>query len=49
MVRLGNIDKKIMISIAAKRSIQYDIRFIAESKFITKQALKFVEILGKDE
>ena len=49
LVRLGNIDKKIMISIAAKRSIQYDIRFIAESKFITKQALKFVEILGKDE
>ena len=49
LVRLGNIDKKIMISIAAKRSIQYDIRFIAESKFITKQALKFVEILGKNE
>lgn len=49
LVRLGNIDKKIMISVAAKRSIQYDIRFIAESKFITKQALKFVEILGKDE
>jgi len=48
LVRLGNIDKKIMISVAAKRSIQYDIRFIAESKFITKQALKFVEILGKD-
>ena len=42
-------DKKIMISVAAKRSIQYDIRFIVESKFITKQALKFVEILGKDE
>lgn len=49
LVRLGNIDKKIMISVAAKRSIQYDIRFIAESKFITKQALKFVEILGRDE
>lgn len=49
LVRLGNIDKKKMISVAAKRSIQYDIRFIAESKFITKQALKFVEILGKDE
>lgn len=49
LVRLGNIDKKIMISVAAKRSIQYDIRFIAESKFITKQALKFVEILGKEE
>jgi predicted transcriptional regulator of viral defense system len=48
LVRLGNIDKKIMISVAAKRSIQYDIRFIAESKFITKHALKFVEILGKD-
>lgn len=49
LVRLGNIDKKIMISVAAKRSIHYDIRFIAESKFITEQALKFVEILRKDE
>ncbi len=49
LVRLGNIDKKMMISVAAKRSIQYDIRFIAESKFITKQALKFVEIFGRDD
>jgi len=49
LVRLGNIDKKMVISVAAKRSIQYDIRFIAESKFITKEALKFVEILGRDE
>lgn len=49
LVRLGNIDKKKMITVAARRGIQYDIRFIAEAKFITKQARKFVEILEKDE
>lgn len=49
LVRLGNIDKKRMIAVAAKRSIQYDIRFIAEAKFITEQARKFVEMLEKDE
>lgn len=48
LVRLGNIDKKKMIHVAASRSIQYDIRFIAESKFITDRALEFVEILRKE-
>lgn len=48
MVRLGNIDRKRMIAAASIRSIQYDIRYIAESKFITEQATKFVEILKKE-
>ena len=46
--RLGNIDKKKMITVATKRSIQYDIRFIAESQFITRQAMEFVEILRRE-
>ena len=49
LVRLGNIDRKRMIKAAEKRSIQYDIRFIAESKFITEQALMFVDILRREE
>lgn len=47
--RLGNIDKKKMISAAAKRNIQYDIRFIAESKYITNDAMRFVEILKSNQ
>ena len=49
LTRLGNIDKKKMISVAMKRGIQYDIRFIVESKFITEAAMKFVDILNKGE
>lgn len=49
LLRLGIIDKKSMITVAAKRSLQYDIRYIVESKYITEEALKFVEILkGKE-
>ena len=47
--RLGNIDKKKLITVATKRNIQYDIRFIVESKFITKQAIEFVEVLKRGE
>ena len=47
--RLGNIDKKKMITVASKRSIQYDIRFIVESKFITEEAIRFVDILKRGE
>lgn len=49
LVRLGNIDKKRMIAVAAKRGIQCDLRFIAEAKFVTGSARKFVEILERDE
>ena len=47
--RLGNIDKKKMITVATKRNIHYDIRFSVESKFITEQAIEFVEILRREE
>lgn len=47
--RLGNIDKKRLITVATKRNIQYDIRFIVESKFITEQAMEFVERLKRGE
>lgn len=49
LTRLGNIDKKKMITVAAKRGIQYDLRFIAEAKFITESARTFVEILERNE
>ena len=48
LVRLGNIDQRRTITIASKRSIQYDIRYIVESRYITEEARKFVEILRKD-
>ena len=31
-----------MITVATKRNIQYDIRFIVEYQFITEQAIEFV-------
>lgn len=49
LVRLGSIDKKRLITVATKRGIQYDIRYIVESKFITEDATKFVEILKRGE
>lgn len=49
LIRLGNIDTKKLISIASKRSIQYDIRYIVESKYITQKAEKFVNILKNGE
>ena len=48
LIRLGNIDTKKLISIASKRSIQYDIRYIVESKYITQEAENFVNILRKE-
>lgn len=49
LIRLGNIDKKRLITVAARRGISYDIRYIVESKFITEHAVKFVEILRREE
>lgn len=45
LVRLGNIDRKKIIAVAATRSLQYDIRFIVESRYITEKAMEFVEML----
>lgn len=49
LVRLGNIDRKKLITVADRRGIQYDIRYIVESKFITEDATRFVEILRRGE
>ena len=49
LVRLGNIDRKGLITVADRRGIQYDIRYIVESKFITEDATRFVEILRRGE
>lgn len=47
MVRTGNLDPKRTVTIASKRSLQHDIRYIVESRYITDEAMKFVEILRK--
>ena len=49
LIRLGNIDKKKMISVSAKRNLQSDIRLIAETPYITDEAMQFATILRKGE
>ena len=49
LVRLGSIDQKRMITVATRRGIQYDIRYIVESKFITENAKRFVELRRRGE
>lgn len=43
--RTGNIDRRKTVTIASRRSIQYDIRYIVESRYITDEARKFVDIM----
>ena len=38
MIRLGAIDQKKMITISYKRNLQYDIRYIVESKYLSEGA-----------
>ncbi len=48
--RLGNIDKKKLITVASRRNIQYDIRFIVENRFITDSAIELEKYLeGKNK
>ena len=49
LVRLGNIDKKKMITVSAKRNLQKDIRLIVETPYITDEAMQFATILRKGE
>lgn len=49
MTRLGMLDKKGVIAAASKRNLQYDIRFIVESKFITDDAFQFVDLLRQED
>lgn len=48
MLRTGNIDVRKAVTIANRRSIQYDIRFIVESGYITDDARRFVEIMKRE-
>lgn len=47
--RTGNIDVRKMVTIASRRSIQYDIRYIVESRYITDAAHQFVEIMKREQ
>lgn len=49
MVRLGAVDRKKLIAAASRRSLQHDIRYITESKYITNEARQFVDILQREE
>lgn len=49
LVRLGNIDKKKLITVSTKRNLQYDIRFIVETPYITEDAMQFAMILRRGE
>ena len=49
LVRLGNIEKKKLISVSTKRNLQSDIRLIAETPYITDEAMQFAMILRKGE
>ena len=49
LVRLGNIDKKKLITVSTKRNIQSDIRLIVETPHITEEAIQFAMILRKGD
>ena len=49
LVRLGNIDKKKMVTVSTKRNLQSDIRLIAETPYITDEAMQFATMLRKGE
>lgn len=49
LVRLGNIDKKKLITVSAKRNLQSDIRLIVETPYITEEAMQLAMILRKRE
>lgn len=49
LVRLGNIDKKKMITVSTKRNLQSDIRLIVETPYITDAAMQFAAILRKEQ
>jgi predicted transcriptional regulator of viral defense system len=45
LVRNAAIDLKHLVKIAYARNMQYDIRFIVESRYISNDAKKFVEMI----
>ena len=49
LIRTGNFDQKRALTIANRRGIQYDIRHIVESKYVTKDARQFVDIMRRGQ
>ena len=49
LVRLGNIDKKKLITVSTKRNLQSDIRLIAETPYITEESMQFAMLLRNGE
>lgn len=47
ITRNGAIDPKRLVKIAYSRSMQYDIRYIVENKYISNDAKKFVEMVSE--
>lgn len=45
----GVIDKKKLVQAAYDRNVHYDMRFIAESKYINEEAFKIVEIIRREQ
>ncbi|MDW5300644.1 MAG: DUF6577 family protein [Sedimentibacter sp.] len=48
MVRLGAIDQRKLVKTSYIRNLQYDIRYIVESKYITEDALEFVNNIRRE-
>ena len=48
MMRLGIIDQKTLVKASYKRNLQYDIRYIVESKYITEGATEFVRNMKRE-
>lgn len=49
MVRNGAVDKKKLVKVSYARNMQYDIRFIVESKYISDSAFRFVSIMKEED
>lgn len=48
MIRNGAMDLKHLVKISYSRSMQYDIRYIVESKYISKEAKRFVDMVSEE-
>lgn len=49
MLRLGAIDQKLLVKMSYQRNLQYDVRYIVESKYISEGAIEFVRSMRQEE
>ena len=49
MRRRLNLDTTKMIKIASRKNIHYEIRYIVENKYISNAAVKFADLINKNE